>query len=237
MSSQSSHHPQENPPSCIDVQVATDDYIKYSEVLEVCQGKITDTTAGSSLAGEVEEAFGFLQIYNPVYVRALQFLEAKTTSSLPIARVPNPGDSLLKSTAEVKQGVSLARLPKLELPKFTGDLKAWAHFWGLFEAHIHNSNHSEILKFSYLISLLSGSALAAVRGLSVTADHYDTAVAILKERLGDPQVLIFRHVEELYNLSPHSSNVTADLWQLYNLLHSHVRGLQALGVQEEERRK
>ena len=128
MSSQSSHHPQEvllaqfslyvhkgglkadsfqfesllanpeNPPSCIDVQVATDDYIKYSEELEVCQGKITDTTAGSSLAGEVEEAFGFLQIYNPVYVRALQFLEAKTASSLPIARVPSPGDSLLKSS-------------------------------------------------------------------------------------------------------------------------------------------
>ena len=45
---------------------------------------------------------------------------------------------------------------------------------------------------------MSGSALAAMQGLSVTADHYDTAVAILKERFGDPQLLIFRHVEELF---------------------------------------
>ena len=81
----------------------------------MCQGKITDTTAGSSLVGEVEGAFGFLQKYKPVYVRALQFLEAKTTSSLPIASVPSPGDSLLKSTAEVKQGVSSAPLPELEV--------------------------------------------------------------------------------------------------------------------------
>ena len=53
----------------------------------------------------------------------------------------------------------------------------------------------------------------------------------MKERFGDPQVLIFRHVEELYNLSPPSPNVTVDLWQLYNTLHSHVRSLQMLGVQ------
>ena len=30
----------ESPPSCTEVQVATDDYIKYSEELEVCQGEI-----------------------------------------------------------------------------------------------------------------------------------------------------------------------------------------------------
>ena len=163
-----------------------------------------------------------------MYKRALQFLEDKTKSSLPIASLPSPGDSRLKSAVS---GVSSARLPKLELPKFTGDLKAWTHFWGLIEAHIHNSNHSKIVKFSYLISLLLGSALAVVQGLSVTAAHYDTAVTILKERFGDPQVLIFRHVEELYNLSHPSPNVTADLWQLYNTLHSHVRSLQMLGVQ------
>ena len=157
----------------------------------MCQGKITDTTAGSSVVREVEEAFGFLERYKPVYVRALQFLEDKTKSSLPIASLPSPGDSRLKSAVS---GVSSARLPKLELPKFTGDLKAWAHFWGFFEAHIHHSNHSKIVKFSFLISLLSGSALVAVQGLSVTADHYDTAVTILNELFGDPQVLIFRHL-------------------------------------------
>ena len=65
----------------------------------------------------------------------------------------------------------------------------------------------------------------------MTADHYDTAITILKERFGDPQVLIFRHVDELYNLITPSPNATADLWQLYNTLHSRVRSLQTLGVQ------
>ena len=106
-------------------------------------------------------------------------LEAKTTSLTPTAKLPGQAESLVKSTV---LEVSSARLPKLELPKFPGDLTAWAHFWCSFEAHAHNSNHSNIVKFLYLVSLLSGSALAAVQGLSVTADHYDTAIAILRER-------------------------------------------------------
>ena len=57
-----------------------------------------------------------------MYVRALQFLEDKTKSSLPIASLPSPGDSQLKSAVS---GVSSARLPKLELPKFTSDLYGW----------------------------------------------------------------------------------------------------------------
>ena len=75
------------------------------------------------------------------------------------------------------------------------------------------------------------ATLAAVPGLFVTADHYDTAITILKERFGDPQLLIFRHVEDLYILSPPSPNVTANLWQLNNTLHSHVRSLEMLSVQ------
>ena len=117
----------------------------------------------------------------------------------PTVNLPGQAKSLLKSTVSE---VSSARLPKLELPKFSGDLKAWAHFLGSFEMRVHNRNHSRIDKFSYLISLLSCSALAAVQGLSVPADHYNTAIAIIKERFVDLQVLIFRHVEELCNLLP-----------------------------------
>ena len=168
-------------------------------------GKIAYAKAGSILGKEVEAAFEFL--YKPAYVRALQFLEAKMTSLLPNANWPTvnlPGQakSLLKSTVSE---VSSARIPKLELPKFSGDLKAWAHFLGSFEMRVYNRHHSKIDKFSYLISLLSCSALAAVQGLSVTADHYNTAIAIIKiERFVDLQVLISRHVEELCNLLPPS---------------------------------
>ena len=97
----------ENPPSCTEVQVATDDYVKYSEELEMCQGKIADTTA---------EGAEFPEKYKPVYVQALQFLEAQSTSLPPTAGLPRQGDLLLKSTVSE---VSSARLPKLELPKFT----------------------------------------------------------------------------------------------------------------------
>ena len=102
----------ENPPSCTDVQVATDDYVKFTEELDVCQGKIAETTAGSNLVKEVETTFEFLEKYNPVYVQALQFLEAKTTSLQPTADLSCQGNILLESNVS---NVLSERLPKLGL--------------------------------------------------------------------------------------------------------------------------
>ena len=65
------------------MRIATDDYVKFSDELQVCRGKIADATPASSLIKEVEAAFEFLEKYKPVYVRALQFLKTKTTSHLP----------------------------------------------------------------------------------------------------------------------------------------------------------
>ena len=88
----------EKPPSCAEVQVATDDSLKFSDALEVCQGKIADATQASSLVKEVEAAFEFLEKYKLLYVRALQFLEAKTTSLPPTPDSPGHVESFVKST-------------------------------------------------------------------------------------------------------------------------------------------
>ena len=44
-----------------------------------------------------------------------------------------------------------AKLPKLEIPKFSGDLLQWNTFWQLFETNIHTKTDlSDVTKFSYL---------------------------------------------------------------------------------------
>ena len=72
------------PPSATAVQVAVDDYIKFTDEREVFQGKIADRTLASSLIDEVEVAFEFIEKYKPVYVQVMRFLETqnKMTSSL-----------------------------------------------------------------------------------------------------------------------------------------------------------
>ena len=51
------------------------------------------------------------------------------------------------------------KLPKLILPKFTGDPTKWTTFWDSFSSAIHaNDELNEVDKFQYLKSLLEGCA-------------------------------------------------------------------------------
>ena len=51
-------------------------------------------------------------------------------------------------------------------------------------------------KFSYLKTLLTGKAKDALNSLERTSGNYDEAVAILKSRFGDPQVVIQSNIDK-----------------------------------------
>ena len=51
-------------------------------------------------------------------------------------------------------------LSKLRLPVFDGNLQHWQEFWDVYKATIHDQQTlSAVSKFSYLKSVLKGSAL------------------------------------------------------------------------------
>ena len=98
---------------------------------------------------------------------------------------------------------SKVKLPKLEPKKFNGDLTKWETFWSSFESSIHNNPVlTAVDKFQYLISLLEGSALAAVAGLKLTEPNYNEAIDTLTKRFGNKQLIISRHMDTLLELEP-----------------------------------
>ena len=98
-------------------------------------------------------------------------------------------------------GASRARLPKLCLAKFKGDVTGWVSFWDSFKSTVHENNDiSKIDKFNYLNSLLEGTAALTIQGLTLTADNYDSAIELLKKRFGNTQQIIATHMEELLRL-------------------------------------
>ena len=99
-------------------------------------------------------------------------------------------DSISQGTSNV-QGV---KLPKLELPKFSGVVTEWPAFWEKFEAIVDESDIPTVSKFTYLQSLLQGEAKDAVAGLSLTTKNYKTACKLLVERFGKKEVNIFAHI-------------------------------------------
>ena len=92
------------------------------------------------------------------------------------------------------------KLPKLSIKKFNGTLTKWVTFWDSFNSSIHtNPTLSSVDKFNYLSSLLESSAAEAIAGLTLTAANYDEAIATLKKRFGNSQLIVNRHMEALLN--------------------------------------
>ncbi|XP_044172645.1 uncharacterized protein LOC114972132 [Acropora millepora] len=127
------------------------------------------------------------------------------------------------------------KLPKLTLRRFKGDVTQFRTFWDTFESAVHsNPGLTKIDKFSYLVSLLEGSASRAIEGLPVTEENYDSAVEILKKRFGKPQQLISAHMEELLKLNVCAVDKPSQLRFLYDKISVNIRGLEALGVKSEQ---
>ena len=140
------------------------------------------------------------------------------------------------STSSQSEAVSpRVKLPKLELKRFDGDVTKWCTFWDTFEASIHNNTSiATIDKFNYLISLLEKVASEAIACLSITTANYEEAIAILRGRFGNKQMIINKHMEGLLNMAPVTSNHDLrGLRRIYHLVEVHVRGLKALGVSSE----
>ena len=127
------------------------------------------------------------------------------------------------------------KLPKLSIKKFNGDVTKWVTFWDSYNSSIHsNSSLSSIDKFNYLVSLVESSAAEAITGLTITAANYEEAIATLKKRFGNTQLIINRHMDALLSLSTVSSHLDIKgLRKLHNSVEAHVSGLWALGVPTE----
>ena len=140
------------------------------------------------------------------------------------------GVSLSVPTSQVK-----AKLPKLVLPKFRGEVTTWMGFWYSYKSAVHdNVNLSKIDKFNYLRSLLEGAASQAIQGLALSSDNYDSAVELLEQRFGKTQKIISAHMEEILKLQPCLTDCPSSLQFLYDKLSVHVQGLSSLGVLSQE---
>jgi transposase InsO family protein len=125
-----------------------------------------------------------------------------------------------------------AKLPELSLKEFDGDALHYQSFIETFNSSVHNNpSLNTIDKFSYLRSILRGTAAATISGLSLTEQNYEEALELLKARFGDKNVLVSKFVDALLQLEPvRSVEHVGRLREIYDKLESYLRNLKALGI-------
>ena len=127
-----------------------------------------------------------------------------------------------------------ARLPKINLPIFKGDVTEWNTFFDQFKVLIHETELPDISKFTYLQASLRDEAKAVIQGLAITSLNYQIAINALQERFGRKQRIIAAHVDALLNISIPCSMNTKSLWNFLDEIQGRVRALEALGIGSEQ---
>ena len=122
------------------------------------------------------------------------------------------------------------RLPKLQLPKFSGDVLKWPQFWEAFVVTVDASEMPDVTKLTYLRSLLTGEAQKCVEGMALCKDNYQTTCDILKERFGRKEQIIYGHIQALLQVGQEQK---LSLKCLQDELLVHVRSLETLDVTGE----
>ncbi|XP_075743772.1 uncharacterized protein LOC142802692 [Rhipicephalus microplus] len=137
-----------------------------------------------------------------------------------------------ESSRNIPQVTPTVKLPKLEIAKFNGELRQWQGFWSQFDTTINANHHlSNVDKFKYLNSYLTGKAAAAVAGLDLSDGNYEVALSLLKERFGRKEAIIEDHMSRLLNIkSVRDSRNLSQLRSLVDEVERGVRSLTSLGV-------
>ena len=126
------------------------------------------------------------------------------------------------------------RLPKINLPKFGGDITEFNAFWQSFECAVHaNESINGAHKLNYLMNLLEGPAYRVVAGLDITEENYIHAVETLKTRFGNKQRIISAHMQALLKLQELPNEKVSHLRTILDKINIHVRGLESLGMPQE----
>jgi hypothetical protein len=130
--------------------------------------------------------------------------------------------------------VSLAVvLPKIELPKFDGDILGWTLFRDMFQSLVHeNTSISNIERYHYLISCLSGPALTVVKAIPLTADNYVMAWDALQKSFDNQRLLASAHIDKLFSFVPLRKKLLSSLSSFVNIFTENVAAIKALGMND-----
>ena len=126
-----------------------------------------------------------------------------------------------------------AKLPKLVISKFSGELTDWPRFWNQFEAEIDLSEVAAITKFSYLKELVNPKVKTAIDGLPFTTEGYQRATNILKSKYGQMSEIVNAYVQNITALPMITGSHPKKIHEFYEKLLFNVQSLETLGKLKE----
>lgn len=174
-------------------------------------------------------------------IDSINDLYVKISSQIEVATAPDPSSP---STTDGDRNTSIqfpttitssVKLPKLNLQNFDGSHLQWISFINLFDTTVHrNTNISNVAKFQYLLSVLSGEPYNLIKSFSLTPANYLIAYNLLRERYHNTRRLTTLHLNHLLDLPSIPYNNPKQLRSFITTFYEHTESLKALDCEVTE---
>ena len=125
---------------------------------------------------------------------------------------------------------SRTKLPKNQLPTFTGSCTDWMSFFDLFKASVDSNSHlSNFENLNYLKACVKGEAARLISSISITDANYNIALTLLKHRYENERSIIQAHLQAIWSQPVLKTESALGLRKLLELTNEHLRALVELG--------
>ncbi|XP_018394542.1 PREDICTED: uncharacterized protein LOC108773280 [Cyphomyrmex costatus] len=157
-------------------------------------------------------------------------IERKLTAQSPnLAQVTRGSRGGTPFAQESSVATEHLKLPRVNLPTFSGAFDEWIPFRNMFQSMIDsNIALPEVQKMQYLISVLKGEARDVIGSLEVSDENYVEAWEMLKERYDDSGWIIQKHIKALFEISVIPKENHLLIRRLLDDVLKHLRALKAL---------
>ena len=133
-------------------------------------------------------------------------------------------------SSSLSASVSKMRLPKLQLPSFTGLYTEWMSFFDLFRASVDGNNQlSDSEKLNYLKICLVGDAAKLTASVTITDANYSIAMKLFHERYENKRCIIQAHLKAIWTQPSIRSDSAVGLRKILETTHEHLRAYAQLG--------
>ena len=135
------------------------------------------------------------------------------------------------ATAAPAAQLSEVKVPKVELPTFTGNSPSEYHsFITQFNSLIHTKSIPNHQKLLYLKSCCTHEAKKISDAYSVTDDNYDQLYGVFKKRFGRPRMIKQSYAEKIIKMKKFDEH---ELRETLNTLESSIKCLQEFQTDTE----
>lgn len=158
-----------------------------------------------------------------------EYLNAKTQITIRINNLRAARPAPQAAPAGQPGPLPSLNLPKLSLPRFSGDALEWETFRDLFNSMVHDvSSIPNVLKLQYLKTSLAGEAAQLIKGISVNDANYEGAWQLLVKRYDNIRVLLATHLNQVLSCPPVQQESASELKRLIDTSDESRRAMTAL---------